>query len=85
MESSRLRLAKSEIAKALRALEMVDAADFDLAMRVLFLEDQLRDAHELARRWKESFEVMRNLAAATNGEELVKALDEGARKWAVEW
>lgn len=84
-ESTRLRFGRGEIERALRALELVDGADYDLAMRVLFLEEQLRDAHGLARRWKENYEAMRRIAAAKNGEELTKHLDEGARKWAVEW
>lgn len=85
VESTRLRFAKSEITKAMRALEQVDDANFDLAGRVVYLEDALKDAQELAYRWRKNYNAMKAIAAARDDEERIEALDLAAKQWAVEW
>lgn len=79
-ESSRLRFNRAEFGRALEALEMVDGADYDLAMRVISLEDQRAQALELATKWRKSYEVMKEIAAAS-AEHQVWVLDRAMREW----
>jgi hypothetical protein len=60
----RLRFAKAEIAKALRALELADSSQVDAWMRVLALEDQLADQREETREWRNRYEALRRMLAA---------------------
>lgn len=60
----RLRFAKAEISKALRALELADSSQVDAWMRVIGLEDQLEDQREETRDWRHKYETLRRLLAA---------------------
>ena len=82
-DSPRLRFAKREIDKALRALEAVDHEQLDFAMRCLELEDQIADLREELGRVREGRDVMSRILAAT-GDERGKLLDRALRHYGAE-
>jgi len=62
-ESPRLRFAKAEIAKALRALELADSSELTAWLRVLDLEDQIADTRKDLVEMRQEREVLRRIAA----------------------
>lgn len=80
VESPRLRFAKAEIVKALRALELADSSELRAWMRVLDLEDQISDLRKETIRWKERGDILHDILSGGDKE---KRLDEALRVWAV--
>lgn len=83
-DSPRLRFAKTEISRVLRALEEVDANRLDHAIKCLRLEDELADAREQTTRWRQGYEAMLTLLEQTCGltaEERLERLDAAVRTW----
>lgn len=80
----RIRYAKAELTRLATALELADPDRVELGMRTLELEDQLREAYELASRWRRSYEGMRDVLVAGSGPNPdTERLDELMRIWAV--
>jgi hypothetical protein len=80
----RIRFARRELVKVLTALERVDGHELNAAIRVEQLEEQLADAREEARRWRQGTESMQALLADTFGaeqSERVEQLGAAIREW----